>query len=66
MRRFIIARIAKYYSGDQLSEDELGGAYGSGKEIEKLLRSVNLRADGNRFLEVLGLQCVGGAWGEEL
>jgi len=44
MRRFIIARIAKYYLGDQVSEDELGGAYGSGKEREKLLNSVNLRA----------------------
>jgi hypothetical protein len=44
MRRFIIARIAKYYLGDQVLEDEMGGAYGSGKAIEKLLRSVNLRA----------------------
>jgi hypothetical protein len=49
MRRFIIARIARYYLGDQVSEDELGGGMAVVKrererEREKLLRSVNLRA----------------------
>jgi len=35
MRGFIIARTAKYYLGDQVSEDEMGGAYGCGKKIKK-------------------------------
>jgi hypothetical protein len=35
MRGLIIARITKYYLVDKVSEDELGRAYGNGKEIEK-------------------------------
>ena len=48
--RLIIARIAKYYLVDNVSEDEMGGVYGNGKEIEKWRKSVNLRAGRKEIL----------------